>query len=202
MLTYLLHPPVMLLAANKLSTGIGVRPRGDRLEVTADFTPDPDLVIATASLVTGIILAVLEWPEHTLAEMRRRGLPIIAGFRPCKHSSRKGFVARHFCFPRNPFAADINSPDWRLTDGRHLSLRQIALEIAWPFRDAIQAVTDSDAFTHVFEVPLLGSARSAPCSISPRARRVTRTPVTASNGIGERIAHSRVRATSRSSTGC
>src|SRR4051812_17704569 len=27
MLTYLLHPPVMLLAANKLSTGIGVRPR-------------------------------------------------------------------------------------------------------------------------------------------------------------------------------
>src|SRR5687768_17710016 len=46
LLTYLLHPPVMLLATNKLSTGVGVRPRGNRLEVTADFTPDPDLMIA------------------------------------------------------------------------------------------------------------------------------------------------------------
>ncbi|EDY21641.1 hypothetical protein CfE428DRAFT_0886 [Chthoniobacter flavus Ellin428] len=159
MLTYLLHPPVMLLAANKLSTGIGVRPRGDRLEVTADFTPDPDLMIATTSLVTGIILAVLEWPVHTLAEMKRRGLPIIAGFSPCKHTSRKGFLARHFCFPRNPFAADVNEPDWRLVDGRHRSLRQIALEIALPFREAIGAVTDTDALTHVFEV-LSGRARS------------------------------------------
>jgi hypothetical protein len=159
MLTYLLHPPVMLLAANKLSTGIGVRPRGDRLEVTADFTPDPDLMIATTSLVTGIILAVLEWPVHSVAEMKRRGLPIIAGFSPCKHTSRKGFLARHFCFPRNPFASDVNEPDWRLVDGRHCSLRQIALEIALPFKEAIQAVTDGDAHTHVFEV-LSGRARS------------------------------------------
>lgn len=159
MLTYLLHPPVMLLAANKLSTGIGVRPRGDRLEVTADFTPDPDLMIATASLITGIILAVLEWPVHSLAEMKRRGLPIIAGFSPCKHTSRKGFLARHFCFPRNPFAADVNEPDWRLVDGRHRSLRQVALEIAEPFREAIRTVTDDDAFTHIFEV-LSGRARS------------------------------------------
>jgi hypothetical protein len=159
MLTYLLHPPVMLLAANKLSTGVGVRPRGDRLEVTADFTPDPDLMIATASLVTGIILAVLEWPIHSVAEMRRRGLPIVAGFTPCNHTSRKGFLARHFCFPRNPFTADVNAPDWRLVDGRHRSLRQIALEIALPFREAIHAVTDDDALTHVFEV-LSGRARS------------------------------------------
>lgn len=159
MLTYLLHAPVMLLAANKLSTGVGVRPRGDRLEVTADFTPDPDLMIATTSLITGIILAVLDWPEHSVAEMKRRGLPIIAGFSPCKHTSRQGFLARHFCFPRNPFAADINESDWRLVDGRHRSLRQIALEIASPFREAIRAVTDEDAFTHVFEV-LSGRARS------------------------------------------
>jgi hypothetical protein len=159
MLTYLLHPPVMLLAANKLSTGVGVRPRGDRLEVTADFTPDPDLVIATASLVTGIITAVLAWPAHTLAEMKRRGFPVIAGFKPCKHSSRQGFLARHFCFPRNPFTAEVNATDWRLVDGRQRSLRQIALEIACPFRNAIRAVTDEDAFTHVFEV-LSGQARS------------------------------------------
>src|SRR5258705_571443 len=41
LLTYLLAAPVMLLAANRRSTGIGVRPRGNRIEVTADFTPDP-----------------------------------------------------------------------------------------------------------------------------------------------------------------
>ncbi len=152
LLTYLLHPPVMLLATNKLSTGVGVRPRGDRLEVTADFTPDPDLMIATTALVTGIILAVLEWPVHSVAELKRRGFPVLAGFRPCKHTSRKGFLARHVCFPRNPFAADINAPDWRLTDGRYRSLRQVAAEIARPFRHAIRSVSDRAAFAHVFEV--------------------------------------------------
>ena len=159
MLTYLLHPPVMLLAANKLSTGVGVRPRGDRLEVTADFTPDPDLMIATTALVTGIILAVLEWPVHSVAELKRRGFPVIAGFRPCQHTSRKGFLARHVCFPRNPFAADINMSDWRLTDGRHCSLRQVAFEIARPFRHAIRGVADRAAFAHIFEV-LSARARS------------------------------------------
>jgi len=66
LLTYLLHPPVMLLATNKLSTGVGVRPAGNRLEVTADFTPDPDLMIATTSLVHWSHLAVLQWPAHHL----------------------------------------------------------------------------------------------------------------------------------------
>src|SRR5678816_1415498 len=55
LLTYMLHPPVMLLAANRLSTGVGVRPREGRIEVTVDFTPDPDLMIATASLITGTV---------------------------------------------------------------------------------------------------------------------------------------------------
>src|SRR5687768_12425527 len=39
LLTYLLPPAVMILATNKRSTGVGVRPRGDRVEVTVDFTP-------------------------------------------------------------------------------------------------------------------------------------------------------------------
>lgn len=159
LLTYLLHPPVMLLATNRLSTGVGVRPRGDRLEVTVDFTPDPDLMIATASIVTGVILAVLEWPATTLAELRRRKFPVIAGFRPCKHTSRQGFLARHVCFSRNPFAADVNAVDWRLTDGRQRSLRQIAYALARPFRNPIREVTDRRALTHIFEV-LTGRARS------------------------------------------
>ena len=159
LLTYLLHPPVMLLATNRMSTGVGVRPRGNRLEVTADFTPDPDLMIAATSLVTGIVLAVQKWPTHDLEELTRRKFPVIEGFRPCKHTSRQGFLARHICFPRNPFEADVNVRDWKLTDGRTRSLRQIALEIARPFRGAIRAVTDKDAFAHIFEV-LSGRARS------------------------------------------
>jgi hypothetical protein len=159
LLTYLLHPPVMLLATNKLSTGVGVRPRGDRLEVTADFTPDPDLMIAATSLITGIILSVLEWPSHHFRELERRGFPVIAGFRPCKHTSRQGFLARHVCFPRNPFAADVNARNWALIGGRTRSLRQIALEIARPFRRAIREVTDAASFTHIYEV-LTGRARS------------------------------------------
>ena len=142
LLTCLLHVPVMLLAANRLSTGVGVRPRGDRVEVTVDFTPDPDLMIAAASLATGIILGVLRWPAHGLGELARRGFPVIAGFKPRRHTSRQGFLARFDCFPRNPFATDPNTRDWRTTDGRTMSLREIAAAIAAPFLDDIHAVTN------------------------------------------------------------
>jgi hypothetical protein len=43
---------VTLLALNRRSTGVGVRPRGDRVEVTADFTPSSTVMIATGSLIT------------------------------------------------------------------------------------------------------------------------------------------------------
>jgi hypothetical protein len=62
LLAHLLAAPVMLLAANRRSTGIGVRPRGNRIEVTADFTPDAALMAATATLVVGIVRAVMTWP--------------------------------------------------------------------------------------------------------------------------------------------
>src|SRR5688572_16149590 len=51
LLTYVLPAPVMLLATNRESTGIGVRPRGDRIEITADFTPDPTMMVAAGSLI-------------------------------------------------------------------------------------------------------------------------------------------------------
>ena len=159
LLTYLLHAPVMLLAANRLSTGVGVRPRDGRIEVTVDFTPDPDLMIAAASLITGVVLSVCQWPEHDVGALRRRGIPVIAGFKPRTHTSRKGYLARFDCFPRNPFSTDPNRSDWLVTDGRHLSLREIAQEVAAPFRRAIRAVTDPKAARHVAAV-LTGRARS------------------------------------------
>ena len=149
LLTCLLHAPVMLLAANRLSTGVGVRPRSDRLEVTVDFTPDPELMIAAAALAIGIILSALRWPGHGPGELARRGFPVIAGFKPRRHTSRKGFLARFDCFPRNPFAADPNARDWLTTDGRTMSLREIAAEIATPFLADIRAVSGSDCVEHI-----------------------------------------------------
>src|SRR4051812_28227376 len=39
LLAHILPAPVMLLATNRRSTGVGVRPRGGRIGITADFTP-------------------------------------------------------------------------------------------------------------------------------------------------------------------
>lgn len=152
LLSYMLPLPVMLLAANRLSTGVGVRPRGDRLEVTVDFTPDPDLMIAAVAVSVGIILGVLTWPSHSLRELTRRDIPVIAGYKPRKHTSRKGWLARYECFPRNPFAADPNAADWLLRDGRQLSLREIARMIAHPFSAQILAVSDPSVSDHIFAV--------------------------------------------------
>ena len=51
---------------DRRSTGIGVRPRGKRIEVTADFTPDPGLMIAAATLIVGIVREVMSWPTYDL----------------------------------------------------------------------------------------------------------------------------------------
>ncbi len=159
LLTYLLPAPVMLLAANRLSTGIGVRPREGRVEVTADFTPDPNLMAAAATLIFGVVAEVAAWPSHELAELERRGFPVLAAMTPRKHTSRKGFLARFDCFEQNPFAADPNAPLWRLTDGRTVSLRAMALEIARPFRRAMRRLADAATVRHLFSV-LGGRARS------------------------------------------
>lgn len=158
-LTYLLHPPVMLLATNRRSSGVGVRPRGNRLEVTVDFTPDPDLMMATTTFIVAAILSVLEWSEVSLEEAMRQGMPRISGFAPMKHTSRKGFLARFDCFPKNPFALDPSAHDWELTDGRSLSLRKIAMEIASPLRRGMRAMGGHATARHALAV-LDGRARS------------------------------------------
>jgi hypothetical protein len=149
----------MLLAANRCSTGVGVRPRDGRIEVTADFTPDPDLMTASAALITGVTLAVAEWPEHDLDQIEDRGIPVIADFAHRRHTSRKGFLARFDCFPANPFANDPTMRLWETNDGRQLSLRQIATSVAAKFRRSIRAVSNLAVCRHVFAV-LGGRARS------------------------------------------
>ncbi|HEX8903514.1 MAG TPA: hypothetical protein VF771_01590, partial [Longimicrobiaceae bacterium] len=120
LLSYILPVPVMLMAANRRSTGIGVRPRGDRIEITADFTPSASLMIATATLITGIVREVMTWPSFELDVLEQTDIPVIAGYAPIPHTSRKGWLAKLTCFQCNPFEADVDRPMWETTDGRRL----------------------------------------------------------------------------------
>ncbi len=146
LLAYILPPPVMLLAANRKSTGIGVRPRGNRIEVTADFTPSAALMIATGTLITGIVREVMTWPAFELAQLADREIPVIAHYQPIPHTSRKGWLARYDCYPRNPFTSDINRTYWRMTDGRQLTLREVAGLITREFWRSIRRISDPFTF--------------------------------------------------------
>ena len=111
----------MLLAANRESTGIGVRPRGNRVEITADFTPDASLMIATATAIVGIVRQVMTWPSFELSELddARR-------FR-CLQRLRAGRTARARAGWRGTRGSPTtrSSPTWttRLDDGRRRRCR-------------------------------------------------------------------------------
>lgn len=125
-LCHLLAPPVMLLACNRRSSGVGVRPRGDRVEITADFTPSAALMIATALVITGIVREVMRWPALELRDLERHGVPLLAGLDPMPHTSRKGWLARADRFPRSPFTTPPDARVWRLRGGGVASLREVA----------------------------------------------------------------------------
>lgn len=139
-LTYVLPAPVMLLAANRRSTGVGVRPRHRRIEVTADFTPDPALMIATGSLITGVVREMITWDSYAVRRLQR-ALPVIRGFAPMRHTSRRGWLARFDCFPSNPFACDVDAPLWDTSQGA-LSLREIARRVFRRFLHSIAHAAD------------------------------------------------------------
>jgi hypothetical protein len=146
LLSYILPVPVMLLATNRRSTGVGVRPRGDRIEITVDFTPSAELMIATGTLLAGIVRNVMTWPSFELDQLEHHDLPVIAGYHPVPHTTRKGWLARFDCFPANPFAADIDDPTWRTTQGDELSLRSIGGRITREFWHSIRRLSDPFTF--------------------------------------------------------
>ncbi len=151
LLAHILPAPVMLLAANRRSTGIGVRPRGDRIEVTADFTPDAPLMIATATIIVGIVREVMRWPSFEISALEETDIPVIRGFHPMPHTSRKGWLARFDCFPRNPFTCDIDKDWWEMVDGRTMTLRGMAGRITKHFWPHIRRLSDP------FTLRLIGS---------------------------------------------
>ena len=142
LLTHVLATPVMLLAANRRSTGVGVRPRGNRIEITADFTPDAALMAATATLIVGIVREVMTWRDYSLAQLAEHGIPVVRGFVPVPHSSRMGWVAKHTCFPANPFTADVDGHRWTIQSGECVSLREMAGRTTRHFWRSIRALGD------------------------------------------------------------
>lgn len=159
LLAHILPAPVMLLAANRESTAVGVRPRGSRVEVTTDFTPDAPLMLATCGLIAGVVDGVLRWPSYEVDEMARHDIPQLVPFRLRKHSSRRGWRVTPSSFARNPFTSDPNELIWRLRDERTASLRQIATETTHPFRRNIRRLSDSETLSHIDAV-FEGDARS------------------------------------------
>lgn len=159
LLTFILPAPVMLLASNRRSTGIGVRPRKDRIEITSDFTPSPALMIATATLIVGIVREVMTWPSYAPAELASHDIPVIRGFQPMPHTSRKGWLARFDCYPQSPFACDVDAYLWPTEGHGELGLRAIAGRTARQFWRAIGRV--ADPFTsRLIHAVLRGRSRS------------------------------------------
>lgn len=159
LLTYILPAPVMLLAANRRSTGVGVRPRGDRVEITVDFTPSAALMIAAGAVITGIVREVMTWDTFELDQLERHGIPVFRHFTPVPHTSRKGWLARYSCYPHNPFATPVDRIDWSTSDGRTRSLRGIAGSIVHTFRDSIRRIADPFTYRMIRRV-LSGRAPS------------------------------------------
>src|SRR5205085_12353112 len=81
LLAHILPAPVILLAANRKSTAVGVRPRGKRIEVTADFTPDAALMLATCAFIAGVAGIASAWPNYELAQLEKNAIPRFARFR-------------------------------------------------------------------------------------------------------------------------
>ena len=135
LLLHIIAMPVMLLAANRRSTGIGVRPRPNRIEITADFTPDAALMIAAGTLIVGIVRDVMSWPSYELDALEACDFPVARDFVPAPHSSRHGWVARYSSYPKNPFLADVDDAIWATRRDHRMSLRGIADRVTqyfWP----------------------------------------------------------------------
>jgi hypothetical protein len=107
---------------------------------------------AATALIVGIVRDVIAWPSYRVEELQARGIPVVAGVVPGKHPTRNGWVTRAFHFPRDPFAGSIDERAWPTTDGRTLSMREIALETATKFAGSIRRWSDPFSARILFSV--------------------------------------------------
>src|SRR5205085_11417979 len=102
----------------------------------------------------GVVREVMTWPTYELAELSRHRIPVISGFHPMPHTSRKGWLARFDCYPKSPFTCDIDQDTWPTEAHGALSLRAIAGHTVRHFLRAIRRISDPFTFR------LIGSVMS------------------------------------------
>lgn len=141
-LIHMIPLPVILFATNRRSTGVGVRPRPGRVEITADFTPDAALMAATTVIITAAIQEVATWSRMHPSELRRRGFPTLATIRPVPHSSRSGWLVRAPAFDADPFTTSPDIPRWRLAGGERVSWREGARRTVDALMPRVQALAE------------------------------------------------------------
>ena len=152
LLAHLLPVPVIVAGANRRSTGIGVRPRRERIEITGDFTPDPGLMAASTALIVGIVRQVISWPSYRVETLAERGIPALKDVSPGRHATRNGWVAKDYHFPRSPFTASLDEESWEVTSGGTMSLRQVAAATVSYFRDSIRSLSDPFSYRLLMSV--------------------------------------------------
>lgn len=152
LLAHLLPVPVIVAGLNRRSTGIGVRPRRERIEITGDFTPDPGLMAASTAAIVGIVREVISWPSYRIETLAERGIPALTGVQPGRHATRNGWVAKDYHFPRNPFATPLDEESWEVTTGGRKSLRQIAAATISYFHDSIRTLSDPFSYRLLMSV--------------------------------------------------
>lgn len=144
LLIHMLPFPVMLLAANPRSTGVGLRPRPGRMEVTVDFTPDPALMTAATAVIVAAVQEVSTWSRFDVYELQRRHYPVLDSITPVPHTSRKGWLVQAGSFERDPFRTPPDSPRWSTRGGRVVSMRDVARRTVAPLLDRIRATAEPE----------------------------------------------------------
>ena len=153
LLTYILPIPTMVLSANRESSGVGVRPRGNRVEVTVDFVHNPSLICATAGFITGVVREVMMWSSYELDMLEKHGIPVVADFVPAKSSTRIGWAARTDSYGEESLTRNIDECSWEVTNaGSKHSLREIAHEIHELFSESIEEVSSSSSFSLISNI--------------------------------------------------
>lgn len=125
-LTEVLPLPVMLFATNRRSTGVGLRPRPGRVEVTVDFTPDAALMAATTAIIIAAVAEAATWSRYDREAVSRQGFAVLEDFEPIPHTSRKGWLAHASCFDPDPFRAPPDGAYWTTLTGERVSVRRVS----------------------------------------------------------------------------
>jgi len=177
LLARLVTVPIIILGANRRSTGVGIRPRRNRIEMTMDFTPDPGLMAATAAVIIGIAREVMSWPSYLLNDLDGKSVSYPGDVDPGKHTTRKGWLTKDYHFKHSPFTSDVDAPLLTNQRGEEQSLRQMALETVLFFEDSIRRYADPFTVALIFsvlrgEVPSLLELPERPVSYDDIGRDV------------------------------